>query len=222
MKKIITLVLLAICVINGYAQEITTMSFASDDNRDGPTFESTRRNEITTSGEVVLDLFVDRNEDTQGGLVKIQSYFKLSGNLYEYAQYPYGPDILHVWRVRGEITFAHVNPTTNETLFTIRFDRAVLTSVTPMPDHVGGTMTLQVSEFIDPNMSMTPDTLLNGIGVDLIDLLRSESMAITFTNIKVVGTAAPAMHLVPIDPGSGDFHEPWTAEGSFSCSGDRH
>lgn len=199
------------------AQDRTTLSFASDDNHDGPTFtlRNTQLPNTIYIDKIGVDLIVDKNEDNNGGLIKYQTIVKFEGKLEDHQAYPYSGGYLHSWRVNGYFTFFHDDGTQGHPeLLTVKFENAVLTSFSSSYYSTGYTMTLQASEDTDPSIAFIPDTLLKAVGVDKYDFEYFENFAFTLTNIKT----KEGRSSVPISR-SGYFREEWTAEGSFSCAG---
>lgn len=195
------------------AEETITFSFASDTFHQGPTFKG-EGNNITSESEI--ELMVDLNSDTYGGLVTFLSKMRIQANMHSYQIYSVGPQYLHVWKVTGEILFTHINALAGDLpLLTINFGEAVMTSWSSSPYELGGTMTLQDNESADPSIIMVPHPLLLGIGVrpDLLEF--SEDFAFTFTNIRLAGKTST--HPIPIEK-DGYIKGNWLAEGSFSAS----
>jgi hypothetical protein len=196
------------------AETTTTFSFASDTYHQGHTFKG-EQNNIFSDSEI--DLMVDLNSDTYGGLVTYHSRMRLTAQTGIYQVYAVGPQYLHVWKVSGEIVFTHINATAgNPPILTITFKEAVLTSWSPNPTTIGETMTLQDSESADESIAMTAHTLLTGIGVKPEFLTQSEDFAFTFTHVRSASGGSP-FALIKVDK-AGNLMEPWVAEGSFSAS----
>ena len=215
-KIFISIFVLFLVIISSYADRITSFSFASDDFHQGCSFKASSSTSIAGEGE--LDLFVDLNEDNVGGLVKFHSIYKFEGWLSNYQVFNYNGGFLHVWTAEGFLEFRHLDPTTGDpVLLTIKFPKAVLTSWSSSVQYTGETLTLQDSEFADPDLRFYPDTLLVDIGVVPMSVEESEDFAITFTRIKTGNN----MKFIPID-NNGRFLDEWTSEGSFSASAADH
>jgi len=209
----ITAMLLLTIVSMTWAQDVVTFSFASDDNHAGKNFYCNMTDpQSILASRVPVDLMTDRNDTVNGGLVTIQSHMYFRGVVYNYQMVPHNGRFLHMWSVEGYIYFYHVD-TPLLPILRITFQNAILTSYSPTPNAAGKTMTLEVSEPVDPNMVMTPMNLLPGIGVNPINLSVLENFALTFTNI----TTATGVILTPLI--GGVFADAWKSEGSFSGSG---
>jgi hypothetical protein len=191
-------------------------SFASDDHHDGPTFESPYYYVIVCD-DVNVDLMLDRNADYTGGTVVFDSI--LNATLFtNYGTYDYctlyNGYYLHTWLVRGEIHFALNDPPDNPLILTIEFDEAVLTSYSPDTDRTGETMTLEISESVDADISFTAGEELEDINIWDIDFDISEDFAFTMTNVRIDNDEDERPRIV----GNGYFLDNWKAEGSFSAS----
>ena len=123
-----------------------------------------------------------------------------------------------MWRVKGKGIFVHKNGgvPTAENLLTIKFESAVLTSISQSQFTTGETMTLQTSDPVDQSLMLFPETLLPGINVTPNTIWRNKDLAFTFTNIKTSNNN----QVIPIDF-TGSFLDEWTSEGSFSASGNK-
>lgn len=195
------------------ADVTTTFSFASDTFHQGPTFTGEG---LMINSESEIELMVDLNSDTYGGLVTFLSKMRIQANMHSYQIYSVGPQYLHVWKVTGEILFNHINAVTgDQPILTIQFREAVLTSWSPSPNELGESMTLQDNENADPAIIMAAQPLLVGIGVNKEFLNVSEDFAFTFTNIRLAGKTST--HPIPIEK-DGYIKGNWLAEGSFSAS----
>jgi hypothetical protein len=201
------------------AANTTTFSFASDGNADGPTFQafadsvgSATALDITG---VRIDLEVDINDNGGGGIVVFPAEFIMGVITQKYQVVPVGSNYLHVWRLSsGRIDFFHDTATAFTPLLTIGFHGA-MTSLSPHPDRLGETATIQSSESVDPFTVLFPQNLLQGIGVTNASVQHGEDLAFTLTNIKKTdGTGS-----FPKLDKDGNFVEEWSAEGSFSAAG---
>lgn len=234
MKKIFCVVLLVVSLlVSGipcFAQEVadstdvniayepntTLFSFASDTFHNGPTFKGAGgTNTFYSSAQV--DLMVDLNNDSNGGLVTFLSNFDLKAEAYDYQVFNIGSQYLHVWKVYSEMTFTHANPYVNGQLLNIGFKEGVLTSWSSSKYNLGETMTLQNSQSADQSIYMNAYPLLNGIGVPKYYLNSSKDIAFTFTNVRAIDNNGNPNNLVNIDE-KGNFKDDWKSEGSFSAS----
>ena len=208
------LIMLFLFTASVTAQQAVTFSFASDDNHAGANFYYDPATPMNIFGSrVPVDLMVDRNDNSTGGIVTIQSYMYFRGEIIQYMNIPFAGNFLHIWKLHGYMRFYH-NDNPLLPVLNINFNNAVLTSYSPTNTSAGETMTLQVSESVDPNIIMSPMNLLPGIGVTPATLAAFEDFALTFTSIK---TGAGTI-LIPL-AGGGAFNDAWKAEGSFSASG---
>jgi hypothetical protein len=190
-------------------------SFASDDEKNAPTFDGTQSEGRKLTGDAVIDLMVDVNNDANGGIVTFQA--KMDAEIF-ILQPRYGCGIgsnfFSAVQVKGTIEFSHFDPTTTlpyPKILTITFTNGVLSSYSPSPLFFGETMSLEVSESVDPVIQFTCHPMLQGIGVN--NLTMSEDLAFTFTHVRTTlgGT------LVGMDT-MGYFMDDWKSEGSFSDS----
>lgn len=213
LSKMILLLMSLFCYGFGLtALEIISFSFASDDNHRAPTFISSSGNQIYGKSEVYL--FVDKNNDNNGGVIKYQAYFKFEGDLYDYKIIPYQNGYLHVWSVKGIYKFYHMDPVhSSPPILEVKFYNSVLTSWSASPNYIGETMTLQDYERVDPNMTFISYSILNGIGIPQTYLVRHETFAFTFTDIRATTGSVP----IPVNS-NGEFLTKWNSEGSFSAS----
>jgi len=210
MKSFIFSIAFTLLSVGLFAQETpeaTYFSFASDDHHDGPTFSSPDSKYIYGHGS--YDLIVDVNEDLGGGQVTFQTEFKLTGLPYDYQLIPCGGAWLHIWKVKGDFSFYHYSQPGNPQLLEVRFEEAVLTSLSPNPDSISETMTLQGNQPSDPNLKFTAFPLLDC--VIQTSLGKSRDFAFTFTNLR--GLSDPV-----IDLNDGRWLDEWVSEGSFSAS----
>lgn len=211
----LTLVLgLALAASPAFAVDSIHFSFASDDDHDGPTWVSNGTDVLDSV--VQVDLMVDFNEDNGGGVVIFPSDAFLFVQLKEYKLLGFGGNFLHIWTVSGRIDFIHRDSTAFNPLLTIGFSNAVMTSWSPSTITLGETLTLQGSEATDFFTSLTPQTLLPGIGVTPALTANGEDFALTFTNVRNTQENG----LPRIDE-KGQFVDGWLAEGSFSAAADK-
>ncbi|MHB8065226.1 MAG: hypothetical protein ACYDG2_21885 [Ruminiclostridium sp.] len=202
--------------VAAYEPITTLFSFASDTFHKGPTFKgAVGTNTFFSNAEV--DLMVDLNNDSYGGLVTFISNLELKAETYNYQVFNIGPQYLHVWKVYSEMTFTHVNPSVNGQILSIGFKEGVLTSWSSSPNTLGETMTLQNSQSADQSIYMNSYPLLKGIGVPQDYLSASKDVAFTFTNVRAINDNGNPDNLVNIDP-KGNFKDDWKSEGSFSAS----
>ena len=214
-RKMFALVLLALLgsLFTFAQQKFTTFSFASDDTHNSPTFIFTTPNVIQALAEI--NLMVDVNADNFGGQITWQTRFIFRGETYDYNVFPCGANFLHVWKVKGEATFDHADPTApGNRLLTIRFEQATLTSISPSPSRVGQTLTLQDAEGVDPGIQILSSTILVGAGVDPSELVTTEDFAFTYTRARDFLGA----QFIPLD-NMGNWLSTFASESSFSASG---
>lgn len=198
-----------------------TLSFASDDNHDGPTFRGNsggsapsdlvEASGLSIDGIVNVDLMVDKNGDATGGVVTLPSRFFFAGSISGYTLTPRGSGWVIQWDVNG--SFAFTDATTNALLLTVNFDNALLTTFSPNINTLGQTATLQSSNDVDSGLSFTATSLfLSKVGVSAFSLSNSEDFAFTFTNLRNIDGGGG---LPMIDHGL--FLRNWASEGSFSA-----
>lgn len=208
-KRLFALTIFAVVFSTfGFSQQFTTFSFASDDTHDGPVFKFHSGTAIEAKTEV--DLMVDVNDDNNGGQITFQSLFRFRGEAYDYMVVPCGSNWLHVWKVKGEGNFTHIDPTMANTLLKFGFEQATLTSISPSQSVLGQTLTLQVFDRVDPSFGLSPDTILVGAGVDPFELVERKDLAFTFTK-------ANFGKFVKLNEGR--WGDEFTTESSFSASG---
>jgi len=211
-KRIIAFTFLALVgSVFGFSQRFTTFSFASDDTHDSPVF--TFHSGSAIEAKVELDLRVDVNDDNAGGQITFQSNFVFRGEAYDYMLVPCGSNWLHVWKVKAEAFFDHYDVTVANRLLSMYFEEATLTSISPSPDHLGQTLTLEVSESVDRNLTLKPDSILIGAGVHPMELVEREDLAFTFTRARDFHFK----QLIPLS--GGKWKDDFTTESSFSASG---
>jgi len=194
-----------------------SFSFASDDHHAGPTFFVREDGVIESRARV--DLMVDVNNHTRGGQVTFQATLAFLGKVTRHQRCPYLGKWLHIWTVRTErLRFDHIAPGTglNPLLLEVRPTNIILTSISTDPNFVGETMTMQVSELVEPNITFAPGPRMQGIGVFPGDLVRSEDLSFTLTNLR----SKSGIPLVRINA-AGEFLESFSTEGSFSASADK-
>lgn len=213
MKNIKNTMLILGCLISATAVggNFTTFSFAADDTHDAPVFSFDAFGPIRA--DAIVNLQIDVNDDSQGGLVEFQSNFFFNGEIYSYDLLNCGSNWVHVWKVRGYFSFHHFGIHLPGALLRVGFEEAILTSASPYSNRVGQTFTLQVSDSIDPSLTYTPYARLIGAGVPA-SLSNGLDFAFTFTKArdKNQNQHIPMFHLT--------WTENFTAEGSFSGSGE--
>jgi hypothetical protein len=198
-----------------------TFSFASDDNDDGPTFvgnsggsmpdDINEASAFTLDGVVNVDLMVDVNQDTAGGVTVFKARLFFAGRISNYGLQARGAGWVHSWDVEGEFLFADAG--TGQPIFSVIFDNGLLTSASSNIVALGDTATLQTSEGVDPGILFTTYTPLHAIGILNLHVQRSEDFAFTFTNLR----ATPARGGGPARIDHGQFLGDWISEGSFSA-----
>lgn len=212
MSNIKNMLLVLGCLVSvvASAQNFTTFSFAADDTHDAPVFTFEAFGAIRA--DAIVNLKVDVNEDNQGGLVEFQSNFFFTGEVYTYNVVPCGSNWLHIWKVRGSFNFHHFGIHLPGGLLGVTFEEAVLTSLSPYSNRTGQTLTLEVSDSVDPSLTFSPYSRLVGAGVPS-SLSSGLDFAFTFTKArdKNYNQHIPMFHLI--------WTEEFTTEGSFSASG---
>jgi len=212
-------VFLACALVAATPALAVTFSFASDDNHDGPTFQGhsggsmpddfNEASAFSVDAIVNVDLMVDLNHDVGGGIVIFPSEFTFDGTISNYTLDSRGGNWVHSWDVSGSFNFRHAG--TGQLLLVVRFENALLTTLSPSPGSLGETATLQDSEGVDSGISFQTFTLLQGIGVPSSAVTLSEDFAFTMTRIR----RSTGIGLPFID--HGEFLNGWISEGSFSA-----
>ncbi len=215
LRKLSVLVcLMVLFVAPAWAKPPVTFSFASDDEPDGPTFLGSG---TSISAKVKVDLMVDTSGDLGGGIVIFPSELFFGAELDKYEVFPRGSNYLHVWKARGRFDFIHDTALAFTPLLTSGFVEATLTSISPDPDRLGETITLQGSESVDSFMVLLPQNHLEAILNAFYPpnyLEIGEDFAFTFTSLRIQDSVGR-----PKLKEDGSFADPWTSEGSFSASG---
>lgn len=194
-----------------------TLSFASDDNHDGPTFHGISGGTLADAGSLSLDglvnvdLMVDKNGDAAGGVTVIPSFFFFSGTISNFTLGAATGGWVIQWDVAGSFVF--VDAASGTILLTVNFDNALLTTYSPNVFTLGQTATLQSSDDVDPGLTMVPTSLFTFLtGVGATSFSNSEDFAFTFTNLRNIDGGGG---LPRIDHGT--FLRNWASEGSFSA-----
>ncbi|TQV82664.1 hypothetical protein FKG94_08025 [Exilibacterium tricleocarpae] len=221
MTKTTPLVLIKLALLlfsfSAFAQldDPITFSFASDSYPNGPTFTSPG-GDLVQAAVPRVNLLIDLNHDFPGGLVVIPARFNFEGRISNHRVVPCGANWLHFWKMKGGFTFRQPG-FAGQRLLTVKFEKAVLTSISPSQFAAGRTLTLQDFDRVDANLVFTPhEGLLElpnvppALSIKANDLNFGENFAFTFTSVK------PVNRLIPLD-GGGLFFSPWTSEGSFSA-----
>ncbi|UCD74887.1 MAG: hypothetical protein JSV91_14005 [Phycisphaerales bacterium] len=184
-----------------------SFSFASDTNPDEPTFMGQGFN-IFDAGTVLVDFLVDDNLHEPGGVTEFAgSAFDFSSTIWGFESVDVGGYWVHMWFISGEFSF------NGGDLLTTAFSATLVSSLSPDPNTIGPTLTLQGSEATDPYIEFLAGAELNDIGIYNPDLVAEEAFAFTLTEIRNLdGTGLPH-----IDPATGEFLEAWDAEGSYSA-----
>jgi hypothetical protein len=135
-----------------------------------------------------------------------------------YKVIPWGANFLHIWDFEGSFSFNHYDVLLgNPFLLGTKFERAVLTSLSPSATQAGETMTLQDAQSADPVVAYQDGGPFEAV-VNLIypnDYVSLGSgFAFTFTHVRVgdFGTTPPNLS-------GGQFKDEFKAEGSFSGEG---
>ena len=200
---------------SAWAKPPIYVSFASDDYHEGPTFTG-YGSEI--HGKARVDLMLDQQGDFEGGVVIFPSWFTFDAKMTNYKVIPWGPNFLHIWDFEGSFSFNHYDVVLGSPfLLGTKFERAVLTSLSPNAGQAGETMTLQDSQSADVNVVYQDggpfEAVVNLTYPDNYVGLGS-GFAFTFTHVRV-GDFVGAPPLLS----SGKFKEEFKAEGSFSGEG---
>lgn len=205
----------------GLPASAVTLSFASDDNHDGPTFRGnsggSQPNDLNDAavlsldGTVDVDLRVDTNGDLSGGVIVLPSRFAFAGNISGFTLTARGSGWVIQWDVTGSFTFT--DTASGGLLLTVTFDNALLTTYSPNVFTLGQTATLQTSDDLDGGLTFRATSLFKELtGVGNLALSNSEDFAFTFTHIRDIDSGGG---LPRIDHGL--FLRNWASEGSFSA-----
>jgi len=189
-----------------------TFSFSSDDFHNSYTFYGGGDNqERSIRGRGIYDLVIDLNEHNTGGLVTFLSTFNLTARIIDYKLCEINNGYIHQWTVNGSYIFRHYKSPNNETLLTVKFRNALLTSWSPTPDKAGPTMTLQDSRYVDSDIAVVPGKPLVNIGIKNLD--KPVDFAFTLTHI----VDSDGDGLLQLND-QGAILEKWNSEGSYSSS----
>lgn len=215
-RKIFTL--FAFLILAGaaaWAKPPIYVSFASDDFHEGPTFTGLGP---SIQGKARVDLMLDQQGDSEGGVVIFPSWFSFEARMVNYKVIPWGANFLHIWDFEGKFSFNHYDVLLGSPfLLGTEFKNAVLTSLSPSATQAGETMTLQDSQSADAAVAFQDggpfEAVLNLPYPDNYISLGS-GFAFTFTHVRVgeFGTTPPNLS-------SGQFKDEFRAEGSFSGEG---
>jgi len=214
-KMFMLFAVLVLTATASWAKPPLYVSFASDDFHEGPTFTGLGP-EI--HGKARVDLMLDQQGDGEGGVVIFPSWFSFDAKMVNYKVIPWGANFLHIWDFEGSFSFNHYDVLLGGPfLLGTKFERAVLTSLSPNVNQAGETMTLQDSQSADAAVAFQDggpfEAVLNLVYPnDYISL--GSGFAFTFTHVRV-GTFGFAPPLLS----GGQFKEEFVAEGSFSGEG---
>lgn len=215
-RKMFTLFALLVFIgAAAWAKPPIYVSFASDDYHEGPTFTGYG---AKIQAKARVDLMLDQQGDFEGGVVIFPSWFTFDGEIVNYQVIPWGANFLHIWDLSGSFSFNHYDVGLGSPfLLGTKFDRAVLTSISPNAGQAGETMTLQDAQSVDANVVFQDGGPFEAV-VNLVypnDYVSLGSgFAFTFTHVRV-GDFVGAPPLLS----SGKFKEEFKAEGSFSGEG---
>ena len=215
-RKMFTLFALLVFVgAAAWAKPPIYVSFASDDYHEGPTFTGYG---AKIQAKARVDLMLDQQGDGEGGVVIYPSWFSFDAKIVNYKVIPWGPNFLHIWDLAGSFSFNHYDVLLGSPfLLGTKFERALLTSLSPNVNQAGETMTLQDSQSADAAVAFQDggpfEAVLNLVYPnDYISL--GSGFAFTFTHVRV-GDFVGAPPLLS----GGQFKEEFKAEGSFSGEG---
>ena len=206
---------LALVGAAAWAKPPIYVSFASDDYHEGPTFTGLGP-EI--HGKARVDLMLDQQGDFEGGVVIFPSWFTFDAKMVNYKVIPWGANFLHIWDFEGSFSFNHYDVLLGSPfLLGTKFERALLTSLSPSATQTGETMTLQDSQSADASVAFQDggpfDAVVNlSYPDDYVGL--DSGFAFTFTHVRV-GDFVGA----PPNVSDGHFKDEFKAEGSFSGQG---
>lgn len=215
-RQIFTLFALLVLVgTAAWAKPPIYVSFASDDYHEGPTFTGLGSQ---IQGKARVDLKLDQQGDFEGGVVVFPSWFTFDAKIVNYKVFSWGSNFLHVWDLSGSFSFNHYDVVLGSPfLLGTKFERAMLTSLSPSSTQAGETMTLQDSQSADSAVIFQDggplEAVLNLVYPnDYISL--GSGFAFTFTHVRVGDFGS-----VPPNLSGGQFKDPFKAEGSFSGEG---
>lgn len=197
----------------GWAQA-ATISFGSDSNPNGPTFNGFSGDPpirlldgglVDPDGIVVVDLLIDADENGPGLPTVEEAGFFFDGTLTGYSREMVGTAWRHEWLVSGALMFHH--HASGEMLLGVEFDNALMTSWSASEFDMGLSATLQWNALVDAAPGPFEGMLVEGFG-DVQDF------AFTLTDIEVFGEFGLQ---VPVG-NDGSFRADWASEGSFSAT----
>lgn len=192
------------------------LSFAANDNFDGPEFRASSATTIADgrtldlSGAVLVNLTYDPDGDgALPPLPVIHSELRVIALTRDYSLTPFAGQFIHSWRMDGTAQF--LNPVDSTLVLAITFANALFTSQSATPGFLGTSATLQGNIASDPALTFTtgPTSPLNAG-----DFSAQQDFAFSLSDLrKISGTGRPAVS------SSGEFPDLWRAESSFVASG---
>ena len=203
----------AVLVAAGAAQA-ATISFASDTNPNGPTFNGISGGPPILlrdgglpdpDGLVTVALLVDADENGPGLPTVEEAGFFFDATLTGYSRTMVGTAWRHEWLASGTLMFHH--HATGEMLLGVEFANALMTSWSESQFDMGLSATLQWNALVDPAPGPFDGTLTEQFG-------NTREFAFTLTNIRAFSELGPRVAV----SSEGTFRDDWASEGSFSAT----
>jgi hypothetical protein len=215
MRCVVPLSCALIAAIAGTAQG-AFISFASDNNSDGPTFQGAggapgsnpmfRDGGPLSGGNVDVNLLIDADENGPGVATPVSTVFLSNITLTNNSQQALlGGGFVHGYRASGFYEFRLAS--TLATLLRVEFSNAYFASISNVATALGSSATLQANDQTSSINVITATGALSGLG-------QMRDFAFTLTAVQ-----APGGNNVPVRP-DGSINLPefqWTSEGSYSA-----
>ena len=213
MRNVTGVVTASLCVaLSAGAARADFFSFASDRNREAPTFRTFANDNVLRDARsldptqrIEVDLLWDADENGPGGPVTFETFLTFNGSLSGYQVTPLAGGFLHTYTLGGLFSFA--DRATQQTLLSVNFRSSLFASFSDRADALGETATIQASGSTDVTLLFTGAGPLDGRNFS-----GTRNFAFTLTDLSDLATGGRAGV-----NGAGISPNGWTAEGSFSA-----
>lgn len=209
MIRLLTTAALSVAMTS--AAQAGFFSFASDANRDGPTFQGLGLN-VRDGGQSSLDGSVnvlfryDADEDGPNPSIDIAARMELNARIRDYARPAFSSLSIHSYLASGSYSFFEAR--TGDLILRVEFSKAAFTSVSTAEGSWGATANIIADEKIDPALAFIAGPALGG-GV----FNANKNFNFTLTGLRTAVAGAD----VPVAGTSGEATERWISEGSWSA-----
>ena len=233
-KRIVAIVAVAVFVTATvpFAQAATEHhSFASDNNDDGPTFQSVVADnpdsllDAALSGAgggvdptgVIIDLVAG-----DGEVIIPDVLFEFSAEVVSYSNLEIDPtDWIHVWKLKGSYRFIDVDangdPVTGDEntslIYKVDFKNAKLKTNSTAGNEFGLSGGINADVDVDPTLSLSEGDQYDVWLGDLPVVLESFSFTLTDVNLLVGGSGGPTIQEQTL----GNLDQDYTTEASYSA-----